>query len=107
LPWRTGADGPGLDRAGDHVAKCGEEDVISAALSHSRSSFVAPAHPGRFEGLALSLRPLAPGIGKAAVGGFCLRDEGPLGVAHGLDAVVLRPSRDVSIRLALAARCAR
>jgi hypothetical protein len=83
-----------FERAGDHVAKSGRRMRFPPRCLHSRSSFMAPAHPGRFG--AVSLWSLAPGADEAAVGRLGLGHEGPFGVAQSLDAVVLGSTRDVA-----------
>src|SRR3954469_13757565 len=89
-----GATAPGLlwfSRAGDHVAKNGEEDEIPAA-SPSQSLLLCGARaPGSLRSRRLPLRPLAPGADEAGIGRLRLRHGGPLSIAESLDTVVLRP----------------
>src|SRR3954468_1397533 len=61
-------------RAGDHAAKSGEEDAISAALPYSRSSFVAPARPGRFGAVRLPFGGSLQALAKLPLGRLGLGD---------------------------------
>ena len=77
-----------FERAGDHVAKSGEEDAIPAAPPSQSLLVCGVRVPGPLRSWALCLRPLAPGADKAAIGCLGLGHEGPLRIAQSLDAVI-------------------